>query len=1239
MAKRRKRRGHAEPLDPEVVLSGGHVELPPLLELIHRVNPSGERLEPAEAERRYEVKSRLQSLLIRRFADHLSFERHPDDEAVVSLRHRLSTRDAAHAVIERLDPDARQVVREALEGALPPPRPRPARAGVSTPLPPSPDPLAEGRAALELYDYEVARALLTEAVQRSGGGVDEARALCELLVDHLCADDDALALVLPRQTLADPDVARRLAVASARSGDLDRAELLARGLSGPETADLRLLIADGAIARGEGDRARSALDEAQLADPVHPGVLEGRDRLARLEADRAAARDGELEALCVADPDSAERWARELLEAGINSAVARRIVCSADARARALRAERLLARGREALERGQLDLARSLLKQAGAAGETDPVLQQRLERLSLEREQDLLRDRIDRARSLLRAGDSRRGLGALLALPTEARAELLAERPEPLFAWFADLLAGGVGGPRAIDAAHALDEAHRQLEAGKHDAAASLLKRAPDLAQLEEAVAFVEAAEVARQQASRRRARARLDEAEEAAAQGDTTTVDRLLGHLRRSSLDPQDAERLMELRRTASDAARRRTLRTRIGALRRDGDPLAALKLAEELADGPELVQQLHAEIAEAWGIVSIAGAERAAAGVEWNPYGQLDDRVAALGPDGRWLWLGVSLGARLFLRQLDPDESAVVRTVTMKPPRPIGHCSVQVEGSSLWVFGSEAVALQLSLPELRPLRWWDLRELEPGWALDTAFVTRGGRHLWAYTDREQHEGPSLLVVNLRDPRQRRRPGDPFWMMSIPGAQGPAEVATLNLDYELKLHEGRGTVCSTQPAPGLSVDSVHVYPAGDGLLLMVADDSIETEFGRGHLVPVELRPDGTTRRGAMLEGVDADMQHDTRVAQEVERAFVLALIGDQCRLLSVAFGGGEPTEEYRVTVPNTSVLVGDPHARQVVLLSIDGDRLCCRRLGAEPTPSVAAPPRPWRQSPTAIFLCNPIAEHISEASLAMGAELSTRRSAAAAAWVAGQQDGHKDDVDGLCALVGASVTSGVCTDTQSILAFARSRHPAAPRPRMLAAQPAAQRGEWAEVRSLLGDADGSSLEDGERRHMGHLLGLALLHLGESEAAESVLRQARQIPGACQLDAVLDVVDALLDRPHDPELGQKTDARSVLEAIAAADRALQDDRPEAALAALDTLAVWRHSDPQALARMAMIAMDRAGESREAWCRATLMAAALTDSKDRGVFGQLPLGQGRQTVDVEAVRARAQALGGGPSGGV
>src|SRR5689334_17947337 len=79
----------------ERLLQGrGTVDASSLVTLIHEVNPSGRELPPSVERRRYSLKARLQSLLIRHHRPEVRVELVTGEEGVVGLRWGLEGRDA-----------------------------------------------------------------------------------------------------------------------------------------------------------------------------------------------------------------------------------------------------------------------------------------------------------------------------------------------------------------------------------------------------------------------------------------------------------------------------------------------------------------------------------------------------------------------------------------------------------------------------------------------------------------------------------------------------------------------------------------------------------------------------------------------------------------------------------------------------------------------------------------------------------------------------------------------------------------------------------------------------------------------------------------------------------------------------------------------------------------------------------------------------------------------------------------
>jgi hypothetical protein len=476
-----KRRPSSRRLDPDEVLSGRvQPALADLLDLIHRVNPTGLGLGAREAELRYAQKSRLQSLLVRRFAGEIEVAPDPDEPGTVLLRRRGHGTDACHARTSALDEDARAWVQMQVDlGPPSEPRPPPAQPSARR-LPPADEPdddddpdslVARAEAAAGAYDYERAQALLTRAVRASGGAAEPAAVLLALLVDTLGADAEALALEasLGKAAMAEPRVRGALATAAARAGDEGRALSLARGIQGPRAAAVFAELAARALLGGELGRAEELLAALRREARTHPAVQ---------------ALGAEIERARAAERAPAEAALRAVVASGSEE----EIVAEADA---------LLARWptSEAARRAKraVEAARQRREQERAEAEA---------RAARAEEARLARERVARVVAALGAGASPEALGGYLELDDAQREEVRAHCALEALRW---VELSGRGPLRArVEAVLGLARA-----AAATEPEAALAALAPHAALLER---VAEAKQIAR------RAEARIAEARAAAA-------------------------------------------------------------------------------------------------------------------------------------------------------------------------------------------------------------------------------------------------------------------------------------------------------------------------------------------------------------------------------------------------------------------------------------------------------------------------------------------------------------------------------------------------------------------------------------------------------------------------------------------------------------------------------------------------------------------------------------------------
>uniref|UniRef100_C6E5Y6 Tetratricopeptide repeat protein n=1 Tax=Geobacter sp. (strain M21) TaxID=443144 RepID=C6E5Y6_GEOSM len=139
-----------------------------IITLIKKVNPTRLSLSESDRERGYQLKSRLQSLLLEHYGETFDLVPHPASPNIILIKHRLlPSIDACHADLASLSNKAIEMVEAS--GSLPPeakelkPRRQKARKHGDRKTGAAPSPkqaLKKARALLEAYDYIAAEELL-----------------------------------------------------------------------------------------------------------------------------------------------------------------------------------------------------------------------------------------------------------------------------------------------------------------------------------------------------------------------------------------------------------------------------------------------------------------------------------------------------------------------------------------------------------------------------------------------------------------------------------------------------------------------------------------------------------------------------------------------------------------------------------------------------------------------------------------------------------------------------------------------------------------------------------------------------------------------------------------------------------------------------------------------------------------------------------------------------------------------
>jgi hypothetical protein len=383
-----------------------------IINLIKKVNPTRLTLSENDRERGYQLKNRLQNLLLEQYGDAFQLLPHPASPHIILIKHRLlPSIDACHADWDSLSSEA--ILR--VETALPlyPARelPKgdqgkvPGKKGQSTVGALSPKKaLKKAQYLLEKYDYTAAEEVL--AGLRAGCSDDLQiilRGAAILLRDigaYGCCIDTLLNQ--PRQVLKDRDIRELLAVAYHHNGSLPEARAILDELY-PAELGLESLCAYAEISFKDGNLS-AALELVRIAQGKE-GFFSG---LASLQKEIEAAMSIQAEplvqkarsALQASAMEQASQLAREALDLYPNCQQARAIIASIESlKAELQRAELWLKLQNEPSGERRIPILTALLEQDREQKES---IEKLLGEEKVRRRARLFDERLEQLRSLIR---------------------------------------------------------------------------------------------------------------------------------------------------------------------------------------------------------------------------------------------------------------------------------------------------------------------------------------------------------------------------------------------------------------------------------------------------------------------------------------------------------------------------------------------------------------------------------------------------------------------------------------------------------------------------------------------------------------------------------------------------------------------------------------------------------------------------------------------------------------------
>ncbi|MBJ6725585.1 hypothetical protein [Geomesophilobacter sediminis] len=229
-----------------------------IISLIKKVNPTRLPLSESKRERGYQIKNRLQNLLLEQYGEAFYLVPHAASSNIILIKHRaLPSIDACHAELSALSKEALESVEAAPPLQLATERPKPARERLprdtAADLSPQ-EVLKKAQALLEEYDYPAAEEVLAGLEARSRADLQVLARAASILLHEIGAYQCCIDTLLrqPNALLKDRGLRELLAVAYHRNGSLAEARALLDNLY-PVDLGLDALCAYADIAFKDGN--------------------------------------------------------------------------------------------------------------------------------------------------------------------------------------------------------------------------------------------------------------------------------------------------------------------------------------------------------------------------------------------------------------------------------------------------------------------------------------------------------------------------------------------------------------------------------------------------------------------------------------------------------------------------------------------------------------------------------------------------------------------------------------------------------------------------------------------------------------------------------------------------------------------------------------------------------------------------------------------------------------------------
>jgi len=1224
MARKRKKK---KTIQPEDLLAGRtSATARDLIRMIHRINPTKAGVEPQKAAHRYRLKARLQSLLIRRFGEGLIIEQ-PDvnQPQLIGIRLRNFAEDACHALIHELDKDARSWAQRQIDesrldhsqdsfGAGDSPKvDSPAPSSQNGPMEAelSTDELLQlGRKALEEFDYERSKVLYCRALQRSEGDLQPAQALLEILIEHLAADEEALALSesFSASTLKDKGIRIRLATAYARLDRIESALATIRRILEPEAAQVYYLAAKHFIARQDEDQALN-----QVASLKACGSLELVLETEQLEKEIRALQAKRLEPLeaqmlrsrQAGEVEKTSELAHRLLSLMPENKAARRIIGDIEKKERQNQINFLLQRAGEARDRRDFEQEADFLSRILTMGKKTPGLKRLLAEAQRQALQQRQKAEADALVSCWSAGEREKALLAYTGLDAPQRERIRARIHNFHFKWMETALAasGTVKPLKLARAVLALGQCTEALDVGgdPRQVIDQLRLCGKTLQCLPQAQEILVQAETRIRTLEEKEKQKLLSEAEAFVDAGDFSMAGDRIEKMKGFSLDEADRKRLEPLKRRFFHFQKIQRLGRRYEESVSRKDEVTSRRLAGRLArlleDGSarrwaDKVTRHTMAIRTQWCLstAELSGLPGCYGTLGLNTYS--NDTSCLLLPGGRQLLIATAHDRWVFLRAYDLSDRRFHRGYLLQAPRALEFAKASIDGDTVWINDLKGQVFQVGLNPFDVLFWHDFGPLIAGEAeYEDALLCPQSRILWLKKSGPTENRDDVFeIVHIDRARSIRRIKSSGFPDRIYVGGKHRTVLQDLLGGSVRIYTDDGKVLETFTLE--SIGTIHhaaVHPNGTDYIFLPFDDTgaldpgMDSQMQGDLMLVLEVKPD-PEKKYKPIKISNSDGEADHGIATSLDHGIVFAhFFQDSGKHFGRRVAAWKPTDNglemiFSKHAPENLMLACDEPSRQVAAVAFSPFEFEARLLDERPPefsaslvdspPALHTPPfeGPW--------LCSMPTGKINATSMAFMLQLQnadfreTRRMM--------REMKKNAPADHVAALVCALERIFRLEEAGKLKRFMREKYPDHYLVRIELANEASQKSDWPGVIDLLQGLPRESLDDGSARHLCHLLGMAYFSIGEVQKALGTWKEGLAYEnGRCELEPYIDYAEIARRSPKSRKRRKAASAASrLLSIFEQVDQHLADRQWEPAIAAAESIYPLTNADRQMLVRLA-----------------------------------------------------------------